>query len=139
MTYLLLKFVHYLGMFLWITGIFAWLKGMKIFMQQQQDDRLERREILPAIRPVYIFASHLGASLTLIGGIGMLILNPGFLSQPWVHAKLLLVAGIVVITAIQYRKAQLWAQDGEITLPWWLRITGKLLIVILLLAVFRPF
>ena len=30
-------------------------------------------------------------------------------------------------------------EDGEITLPWWLRITGKLLIVILLLAVFRPF
>ena len=34
--------------------------------------------------------------LTLTGGVGMLVLNPAWLQQPWMHIKLSLVLGLVV-------------------------------------------
>lgn len=42
--------------------------------------------------------------MTLIGGIGMLIINPAWLSQPWMHVKLTLVLGLVVYHFSNYRQ-----------------------------------
>ena len=42
--------------------------------------------------------------MTLIGGIGMLIINPAWLSQPWMHIKLTLVLGLIVYHFSNYRQ-----------------------------------
>lgn len=133
------KYGHFLGAFLWISGIFAAIKAAKLYQADQIAGRLDAGRIPKELRPVFVFAIRMGIGLTWLGGIAMLVEQPAWLSGSWLHVKLLGVAWILALSVILERRAKQWTAGEIITLPAWLRSTGKILIIVLALAVFKPF
>lgn len=138
-AYTLARFIHFLGLLLWVSGLFVVLKSARIFLRLQARDAYTQGEVLPVLRPAYIFASHLGMALAWLGGLTMLYYNQPVVQQGWMRAKLLLLLALSAITCMEYRLAQRWSAGENLRIPWWMRLVDGLLILIVALAVFRPF
>lgn len=95
MNLLIWKAVHIIGFVAWFAGLF-YLVRLYIYhveaLDKEQPDRdilskqftiMEKRLFSIIVRPAMI--------ITFIGGIAMLIINPVYLEQGWMHIKLLLV------------------------------------------------
>jgi putative membrane protein len=95
MNLLISKAVHFIGFVAWFAGLF-YLIRLYIYhveaLGKEQPDRMilstqftimEKRLFAIIVRPAML--------LTFIGGITMLIINPAYLEQGWLHFKLLLV------------------------------------------------
>ncbi|MCX8079890.1 MAG: CopD family protein [Bacteroidia bacterium] len=99
MEYLYLKSLHIVFMVTWFAGLFYMVRLM-VYTREAQDKPMEERRVLtPQLllmqgRLWYIIAWP-GAIGTLIFGVWMLIVNPGLLKMPWMHVKLLMVAGLL--------------------------------------------
>jgi putative membrane protein len=96
--YLYFKIFHLIGMVSWMAGLF-YLPRLFVY-------RAESRELPEAARgPVQaqldLMAGRLlniittpAMLMTFIGGIGMLVIVPDLLKQPWMHVKLTLVVAL---------------------------------------------
>ncbi|MBK8505798.1 MAG: protoporphyrinogen oxidase HemJ [Saprospiraceae bacterium] len=95
MILLISKAIHFIGFVAWFAGLF-YLVRLYIYhveaLGKEQPDRsilstqfsiMEKRLFTIIVRPAMI--------ITFIGGIAMLIINPVYLEQGWMHFKLLLV------------------------------------------------
>ena len=99
MGYLFFKALHIIGFVSWFAGIFylvrlfvyhreAWEKGDEASLILRKQYQLMEGRLYSIIQtPAMV--------LTLIGGTGMLILNPAWLQMPWMHIKLFLVVALV--------------------------------------------
>ncbi len=99
-TYLFFKALHFIGFVSWFAGIFyivrlfvyhreAWDKGDEAStILRKQYEIMESRLMNIIQTPAMI--------MTLTGGITMLIINPNWLSQGWMHLKLSLVFILMV-------------------------------------------
>lgn len=137
--YLLGRFVHFLGLLLWVSGLFVFLKSVRIFVRLQMRGVYSSEDAAPVLRPAYRFASHMGMGLAWLGGLAMLRTNVGLWQQGWMQAKLTLLLGLSLITVLEYRQALRWQRGGSPSVAPWMRLVDPLLILIVLLAVFRPF
>lgn len=95
MTLLTLKAVHIIGFVAWFAGLF-YLARLFVYHAEALDKTSPEREVLTfqfAIMEKRLFQIIMTPAmiLTLGGGIGMLIINPEYLSMGWLHIKLLLV------------------------------------------------
>lgn len=138
-TYLVFKTAHFVGLLLWTSGFFVWVKSIKIFAALEAEGKLERATVLPTLKPVHIFALHLGMGITLLGGFGMLGMNPEIAKGGWIHAKLALIAVLIALTIMMTRKSKAIAAGAPIEMNSFYCSAGKILVVIVILAVFRPF
>ena len=98
--YFLFKALHIIGFVSWFAGIFyivrlfvyhkeAWEKDDEAStILRKQYEIMEGRLFSIIQTPAMI--------ITFIGGIGMLIINSAWLSQPWMHIKLALVLLLTV-------------------------------------------
>ena len=86
--------------------------------------------------------THVGAVLALVFGAITLSLVPGYLQQPWLHAKLTLVALLVVYHLYLARLQSAFAGDRILHSSRWLRLFNEvpalLLIAIVILVVVKP-
>lgn len=137
-AYLLGRFAHFLGLLLWVSGLFAILKSLRIFVRLQQRGAYAAQDVLPVLRPAYRFAAQLGMILAWIGGLAMVQLNPALRAQPWLHAKLVLLSILSIITVLEFRLAGRLSRGDDLRIPWWVRLVDPLLVVLVALAVFRP-
>ena len=99
MGYLFFKALHIIGFVSWFAGIFylvrlfvyhreAWEKGDEAaFILKKQYQLMEGR--------LYGIIQTPAMIITLVGGTGMLILNPAWLQMPWMHIKLVLVIALI--------------------------------------------
>ncbi|MCB0669501.1 MAG: CopD family protein [Saprospiraceae bacterium] len=98
MNLLIWKAVHIIGFVSWFAGLF-YLVRLYIYhveaLSKEQPDRdilskqftiMEKRLFTIIVRPAMI--------ITFVGGIAMLVLNPAYLQQGWMHIKLLLVVAL---------------------------------------------
>ena len=73
----------------------------------------------------------------------LLVLNPGWLTQGWIHAKLLLVALLVgyhhvcLIYLKQFAEAR--CKRGHVFFRWFNELPVIALLIIIFLAVLKPF
>ena len=83
----------------------------------------------------------IGATLTLLFGISLLIVVPGFLRAGWLHAKLTLVLVLIGYHVVLSPDADLRA--GRKRSSTWYRVFNEmpslLLIAIVILVVVKPF
>jgi len=99
MAYLFFKALHIIGFVAWFAGIF-YIVRLFVYHREAWEEEGEASAIL---RKQYeIMESRLmniiqtpAMVLTLAGGIGMLLINPAWLSQAWMHLKLTLVLGLM--------------------------------------------
>ncbi len=102
-----------------------------------------RKALEPLERKLLRSVAHPGAVITVIAGIVVVAIQPDYIHQAWLHAKLLLVAILIgldlVVTLrarafhrgeIQLRRGECMALDGAIALVF---------LGILVLVMIKPF
>ena len=139
-SYLWLKGLHIVFMVTWFAGLF-YLPRLFIYHTTAADavsrDRFETMEMrLFAIMTI-------GAVLTAVFGLALLFINRALLHISWFHAKLVLLAGLLLFHWRCYEWMRRLRSSAVSTDTRWLRwfneIPSVLLIAIVLLAVVKPF
>jgi putative membrane protein len=132
-------FFHVLGVILWMGTLFVVSRILAEHAASPSSGealtRLEER----------LFATivHGGAAVVIATGILMILNDPGYLRQGWLHAKLLLVLAMVVLDVRLYRRMQaLHQMPSSVTRGELIKLHGYIglvLIAIVFLAVVKPF
>ena len=145
MTYLTWKALHIIGMVCWFAALF-YLPRLYVYHAMAQDDGEEAtmRRFCVMERKLYIIG-HIGMGLTLLFGLLLLWSNNwAFLKgQGWLHAKLLLVAGLVVYQFVCGRMNRAFAagqnRRDHVFYRFFNEVPSLALIGIVLLASLKPF
>lgn len=137
---LILKAFHIVFMVTWFAGLF-YLPRLFIYHAQTSDTiSLDRFVVME--RRLFVMMT-IGAVLTAVFGIAMLIASPGLLYGGWLHAKLTLVALLIGYHVWCYRLMVTLREGTNRHTDRWLRIFNEipsiLLIGIVLLVVLKPF
>lgn len=137
-----IKAFHIIFMVTWFAGLF-YLPRLFVYHAQATDTiSLERFKIME--RKLYFGIMTPGALLTILFGIWLISYNPsGYLHMGWLHAKLTLVLLLILFHCYC---GKLWldfkrnANKHTHTFYRWLNeVPTVLLILIVLLAVLKPF
>ena len=135
MGHQLIRFFHLLGVVLWMGGL---LVVSRLLAEPAAGERLE-----PVERRLFGSFIHGGAALVIASGILLILDQPSVLRQGWLHAKLLVVLGLVAADAQLYRRMlALQTSPGSLTRTGFLRLHGWIaagMVAVLALAVLRPF
>jgi putative membrane protein len=142
--YLLLKAFHIIAVISWMAGmlylprLFVYHAGSTPGSEQSETFKvMERRLLKLIINPAMIATWLLGLSLIWMMG------KDAFLHAGWLHAKLVLVLAMSGLHGYFARVVKQFAADRNRRPPKFYRIVNEiptiLLIVIVLLAVIKPF
>jgi protoporphyrinogen IX oxidase len=134
-----LKAFHIVFVVTWFAGIF-YLPRLFIYHAAATDAlSIERFQTMEQ-RLFGIMT--IGATLTVLFGISLLIVTPGFLQAGWLHAKLALVLVLIAYHAWCYRLMR-DLRAGRKRSSTWYRVFNELpallLIAIVILVVVKPF
>jgi protoporphyrinogen IX oxidase len=137
---LLLKAFHIVFMVTWFAGLF-YLPRLFVYHAQTSDAlSLDRFALME--RRLFVMMT-IGAVLTALFGISMLIAAPGLLYGGWLHAKLALVAVLIGYHLWCYRLMVALRTGKNPHTDRWYRVFNEipslLLIGIVLLVVLKPF
>ena len=140
--YLWLKALHIISMVAWMAGM-LYLPRLYVYHADAEkgSDKsetfkvMERRLLRAIINPAMI--------ATFLFGVLMIAANPEIMKQGWIHAKILLVVGMVTAHILFARWRKQFERD-ENTRPSkfyrvWNEIPTLMLIAIIILAVVKPF
>lgn len=99
-TYLLFKSFHIVGFVSWFAGLF-YLVRMFVYDAEADEQPVEMRsawkkQLIVMQERVYKIIATPAMVITWVFGIGMLIINPAWLQQSWIHLKLTLLVLMVV-------------------------------------------
>src|SRR3954464_13973597 len=137
---LILKAFHIVFMVTWFAGLF-YLPRLFVYHAQTSDAlSLDRFALME--RRLFVMMT-IGAVLTALFGISMLLAAPGFLYGGWLHAKLALVAVLIGYHVWCYRLMVALREGKNPHTDRWYRVFNEipslLLIGIVLLVVLKPF
>ena len=90
MTLLLFKALHIIGLVLWFTALLALGYVFKHHRSALAFSSVDER-LLDVEKRLFTWMANPAMLLTLLGGIGMLIINSAYLMQGWIHIKLTFV------------------------------------------------
>jgi len=130
-----------------IFGVIFWLGGLlmiaSLLARVPEEVGLPKERFLGTARSLFESATNLGAAITIILGLLLIILNPSVLRQGWLHAKLLLVAILLFYHVRFYRRIIFLENNPSQSTRKEFRVihgmVSALLIAILVLAVIKPF
>ena len=135
-----LKALHVIAMVTWFAGLF-YLPRLFVYHADASDAMGAQRFQLMERRLFAIMS--VGAGATLAFGFGMLVRSPAYLAMGWLHAKLGLVALLILYHLYCYRLMRDFARGRNAHSARWYRLFNELpsllLIGIVLLAVVKPF
>ncbi len=134
-----LKALHISFMVTWFAGLF-YLPRLFIYHAGAADTPSRQRFTLMEKRLFAIMT--IGAVITAIFGVLLLIINPGLLSTGWFQVKLVFLAALVIYHWRCWRWIASLASTSEIQgtkgLRWFNEIPVVFLLAIVLLAVLKP-
>jgi protoporphyrinogen IX oxidase len=137
---LLLKAFHIVFVVTWFAGLF-YLPRLFVY-HAQTEDAISLDRFIVMERRLFVMMT-IGAALTTVFGISMLVAAPSFLYGGWLHAKLTLVALLIAYHIWCYRLMVALRDGKNKHSDRWYRtfneIPSLLLIGIVLLAVLKPF
>lgn len=132
---------HIIGIIYWVGGLIA---AAHILMRLDKESAPEARAALEDFENKLLKRIvHPGAAITVLAGIGILIADPEYLPQTWLHIKLVLVVMLIAIDLLMTARFRA-QQAGKIALaPRHARLfygcAAVLLFFIVILAVLKPF
>ena len=131
---------HILGVVLWMAGL---LMVTQVLAMYTQEGSLEVRQVLARLKKAAERSGHIGAALTIIAGIVLIVIQPAYLRQAWLHAKLFLVAILIGLDVVVDLRARAF-QAGKIQLRRgecmaFHGCTALVFIGILVLVLIKPF
>jgi len=97
---LVLKAIHIIGFVAWFAGLF-YLVRMFVYHVEADEQEQPARDILKnqfhlMEQRVYQIICNPALYITLIGGIGMLVINPTYLMMGWMQVKIVLLVLLIV-------------------------------------------
>ena len=144
-AYLWFKTLHIVGVVVWFAGLFYLVR---LFIYHREAEELE-----PALRGPFqaqyaLMEKRLANIITTPGmvvavsmAVGLLVSNPAWLHQGWMHAKLAFVAALLLYHAFCYRLMGQLQNDRCTWSPKQLRALNELptllLVVVVMLVVFK--
>ncbi|MEY4359473.1 MAG: protoporphyrinogen oxidase HemJ [Cyanobacteriota bacterium] len=144
-AYLWFKTLHIVGVVVWFAGLFYLVR---LFIYHREAEELE-----PALRQAFqaqygLMEKRLANIITTPGmvvavsmAVGLLVSNPAWLHQGWMHAKLAFVAGLIAYHAFCYRLMGQLHQGNCNWSPKQLRALNELptllLVIVVMLVVFK--
>lgn len=143
--YLFFKSFHIIGFVAWFAGLFYLVRMFVYYAEADDQDESTReswkKQLLLMQERVYKIISTPAMVITLFFGIGMLIINPAWLQQPWMHLKLTLLVLMVVYHFFCKRIINQNKSDKNSFTPFQFRMINELptlfLVAIVLLAVLK--
>jgi putative membrane protein len=141
--YLFCKWLHLIAVISWMAGI---LYLYRLYVNHSEHGhKPDNHELLTGMEyRLYRYITRPAMVVAWLAGLGMIALNTGLLQLGWLHAKLfclvLLTAATIYAGRLQRRFA---ARDAALPtsrqLRLWNEVPTLLMLVIVGLAVFRPF
>lgn len=135
-----LKAFHIIFVVTWFAGLFYL---PRLFVYHAEATEAVVRERLKVMERKLMVMTHIGGALAVLFGLSMLVLAPGFLAMPWMHAKLGLVVLLVIyhfwLVNLKSRFARDACDWSSRRLRWFNEIPSVLLIAIVVLVVVKPF
>jgi protoporphyrinogen IX oxidase len=104
---------HIIGFVFWVGGLLVTTTVLALHTQQESPEAclpLEHLEV-----KLLKGMAHPGAAITVLAGLTVVWIQPGYLHQHWLHAKLFLVAILITLDLIVYTRAKAF-HKGEIKL-----------------------
>ena len=138
--FLWLKVIHIVSVVAWMAGLF-YLPRLFVYHAVADDaPGIARFQIME--RRLFGIMT-LGATLAAIFGIAMVVVTPGYLAFKWLHAKLALVA-LLIVYHIWCHRLMAALRTGSNTRSqrwyrWFNEVPALLLVAIVILAVVKPF
>ncbi len=106
-AYLWFKTLHIIGVVVWFAGLFYLVR---LFIYHVEAEELEETVRIAFKEQYCLMEKRLsniittpGLILTVINAVGMLIMQPGWLSQGWMQAKLLFVTALLIYHLYCYK------------------------------------
>ena len=138
--YPVFKAIHVIFMVTWFAGLF-YLPRLFIYHSEATDTTSRERFTIMQRRLFAIMT--IGAVLTVVSGLLLVMLNQALWSITWFQLKLGLIVGLIVFHVRCYhwigKLAAGHLPNGTRWLRWFNEIPAFFLITIVLLAVIKPF
>jgi putative membrane protein len=139
MLALWLKAFHIIGIVTWFAGLF-YLPRLFVYFVEAADPAVRAR--LKVMQRRLLAMTHIGGALAVTFGIATLAVEPFYLHALWLHAKLVLVALLVVYHGALVKLTRDCARDDcrwtSRALRAFNEIPSVLLVAIVILAVVKP-
>jgi protoporphyrinogen IX oxidase len=140
-------FVRGFVLALHIFGVIFWMGGLlmitSLLARVPEEVGLPKERFLGAARGLFESTINLGAAISIILGLVLVILDPSVLRHGWLHAKLLLVAILLFYHVRFYRRIKFLENHPSKSTSREFRVihgmVSALLIAILVLTMIRPF
>jgi protoporphyrinogen IX oxidase len=133
-----LKAFHIIFVITWFAGLF-YLPRLFVY-HAQSEDRISRERFVIMERKLYAIMS-IGAVLALALGVAMIVGSRAYLSFTWLHAKLVLVAGLIgyhLYCRALMRELAAGRARNHVWYRWFNEIPALALVAIVILAVVKP-
>jgi len=141
MTLLWLKSFHIIAVMCWFAALF-YLPRLFVYHASAEDEvSIERFKIME--RKLYRGIANPSMMATIVLGIGMIVINPAYLSMAWMHAKLAIVVLLVIYHLLCKMHLVAFAENrntkSHIYFRWFNEAPVLALVAIVLLVVVKPF
>lgn len=104
---------HIAGFVFWMAGLLVATTLLALHAEEPSPDT---RQTLKRLEMRFLRGfAHPGAAITVLAGAAVVALQPGYLHQFWLHAKLFLVAVLIGLDLVVYGRAKAFHR-GSITL-----------------------
>lgn len=144
-AYLWFKTLHIVGVVVWFAGLFYLVR---LFIYHREAEELEpglraafQQQYALMERRLANIITTPGLVVTVAMAAGLLITNPAWLHQSWMHAKLAFVAALLAYHAFCYRLMGQLQQGSCLWSPKQLRALNELptllLVIVVMLVVFK--
>ncbi|CDF86090.1 hypothetical protein PKB_4770 [Pseudomonas knackmussii B13] len=141
MLYLWIKAFHLIAVICWFAGLF-YLPRLFVY-HAMSEDQASRERFSVMERKLYRGIMGPSMILTILFGAWMLYLNPAWLSQGWLHAKLTLVVLLIgyhhACGAMLKRFARGENKRSHVFYRWFNEVPVIFLLAIVILVVIKPF
>lgn len=139
--YPLIKALHLISLIAWFAGLF-YLPRLFVYhsIYAKKTTNVEMLRVME--RKLYYYIMHPAMAATLALGLWLVALNPAWMQQGWIHAKLTLVALLLGyhVSLAHYLKAfTKGTPRNEKFFRLYNEIPTLLLVAIVILAVLKPF
>ncbi|MCH2533368.1 MAG: protoporphyrinogen oxidase HemJ [Bdellovibrionales bacterium] len=136
------KAFHLIGMVTWFAGLFYMFR-LFVYHAENKDNK-DITDLLKVMEMrLYKYITMPSMYFTVINGSILLYIQDHWLWSGWMHVKLVLIVALIVYTAYINRVRLKFKEDNVYLNSKQCRIRNEwptpLLIIIILLAVFKPF
>ncbi|HMY57132.1 MAG TPA: protoporphyrinogen oxidase HemJ [Pseudomonadota bacterium] len=99
-----IKALHVIMVISWMAGLLYLYRLFVYHAMETEEVCRERFKIME--RKLLRGIAHPAGAISVITGVTMLVMNPGYLKMPWMHAKLTFVLGLLIShgQAMYYRQ-----------------------------------